>query len=234
LFEACWDESLHARLGARTTERLVQFVTQISKWAERAGHEAAVPLVKEMLEEVGYRRWIEAQADNPVEAERRNGNIDDLLAWMSRLAGTAAEPRPLAEILSQLSLLEAMTERDGDEAADCVRLMTLHAAKGLEFPHVFLVGMEEEVLPHRSSLEADDVTEERRLAYVGITRARQTLTLTWAASRRRYGETRDTQISRFINELPADDLEWVGQASEPRVSTDEGRQVLASLRNLLR
>jgi ATP-dependent DNA helicase Rep len=234
LFEACWDESLHARLGARTTERLVQFVTQISRWAERAGHEAAVPLVKEMLEEVGYRRWIEAQADNPVEAERRNGNIDDLLAWMARLAGTVAEPRPLAEILSQLSLLEAMTERDGDDAADCVRLMTLHAAKGLEFPHVFLVGMEEEVLPHRSSLEADDVTEERRLAYVGITRARQTLTLTWAASRRRYGETRDTQISRFINELPADDLEWVGQASEARVSTDEGRQVLASLRNLLR
>jgi ATP-dependent DNA helicase Rep len=130
--------------------------------------------------------------------------------------------------------MEALTDRDADEQSGRVRLMTLHAAKGLEFPHVYLVGAEEELLPHRTSLEAGDIEEERRLAYVGITRAKSTLTLTWAASRRRYGETRECQISRFISELPTDDLEWIGVEGQSQSSPVEGRRVLASLKGLLR
>ena len=91
-------------------------------------------------------------------------------------------------------------------------MMTLHAAKGLEFPHVFLAGMEEELLPHRSSIEQDDIEEERRLAYVGITRARRSLVMTMASKRKRFGEVEiNCSQSRFIEELPRDDLKMEGE-----------------------
>src|SRR3546814_18200978 len=90
-------------------------------------------------------------------------------------------------------------------------MMTLHASKGLEFPYVFILGMEEEILPHRSSIEADTIEEERRLAYVGITRAKRNLALTFAAKRKQYGEVIDCTPSRFLDELPPEDLVWEGQ-----------------------
>jgi len=114
-----------------------------------------------------------------------------------------------------------------------VQLMTLHAAKGLEFPHVFLIGMEEGLLPHRNSLEGGAIEEERRLAYVGITRARETLTLSWARQRRQYGEKIDTTPSRFLDELPQSDLERVGGTEADREKNSErGRETLASLQAL--
>ena len=113
--------------------------------------------------------------------------------------------------------------------------MTFHAAKGLEFPHVFLVGMEENLLPHRSSVEADDFDEERRLAYVGITRAQKTLTLTYANKRRRAGQWESCEPSRFLSELPADDLEWdrPGAAKNPETQKQRGQAHLAQLRGML-
>jgi ATP-dependent DNA helicase Rep len=123
-----------------------------------------------------------------------------------------------------------------DEAGggDRVHLMTLHAAKGLEFPRVFLVGMEEDLLPHRASIEADTVEEERRLAYVGITRAKRALTFTLARRRRRFGETVQTEPSRFLAELPEEDLEWDGrQAADPEARKERGLAHLASLKEIL-
>jgi ATP-dependent DNA helicase Rep len=113
--------------------------------------------------------------------------------------------------------------------------MTLHAAKGLEFPHVFLVGMEEELLPHRASIEDENIEEERRLAYVGITRARQTLTMTVAARRRRGGELVACEPSRFLDELPAQDLAWEGRNSQLSVEEkrERGHAHLANLKSLL-
>jgi ATP-dependent DNA helicase Rep len=92
--------------------------------------------------------------------------------------------------------------------------MTLHGSKGLEFPHVFMVGVEEDLLPHRNSLNDGGEAEERRLMYVGITRARQSLTLSFARRRRRYGETVSCEPSRFLDELPPDLLEWHGRDEE--------------------
>ena len=100
-----------------------------------------------------------------------------------------------------------LENRDG-EGADAVRLSTLHAAKGLEFPHVFIVGLEEGILPHRESVDAGDVEEERRLMYVGVTRAQQSLHLSWCRARKRAGEQVACQPSRFIGELAQEDLRY--------------------------
>ncbi len=113
--------------------------------------------------------------------------------------------------------------------------MTLHASKGLEFPHVYLVGMEEELLPHKSSIEEDNVEEERRLAYVGITRAEESLSIIVAEKRQRYGEMVDSVPSRFLEEMPQEDLEW--EVDQVPLSDDEkrvqGKDRLAEMRKRL-
>jgi len=113
--------------------------------------------------------------------------------------------------------------------------MTLHAAKGLEFPHVFIMGMEEGLLPHRESLDEERLEEERRLAYVGITRAQQSLTFTLTKKRKRYGEWVDSEPSRFLEEIPTELLRWEGRAddSDPEEKKTKGRTQLEGLKALL-
>jgi ATP-dependent DNA helicase Rep len=134
-------------------------------------------------------------------------------------------------------LMDILERKEEEDAGDRVHLMTLHAAKGLEFPHVFVIGMEEEILPHRTSLEESEtgIEEERRLAYVGITRAQKTLTMTYAGRRKRQGEIVDTEPSRFLHELPEEDLSWEGGKHEasPEVRQERGQAHLANLRGLL-
>ena len=114
-------------------------------------------------------------------------------------------------------------------------MMTIHASKGLEFPSVYILGVEEEILPHRSSIEADTIEEERRLAYVGITRAKRNLTLTFAAKRKQYGEIIDCTPSRFLDELPSEDLVWEGQEeTAPQVKVARGNDALANMRAMLK
>jgi ATP-dependent DNA helicase Rep len=115
---------------------------------------------------------------------------------------------PLSEVVSKVMLMDILERGEEDEAGDQVSLMTLHAAKGLEFPHVFLIGMEENLLPHQNSIETDNIEEERRLAYVGITRAQRTCTFSYCTHRKRYGDISETEPSRFLAELPHEDLEW--------------------------
>ena len=127
---------------------------------------------------------------------------------------TVERAQTLAEMVNHLTLMDMLQRQEDEEQQDQVHLMTLHAAKGLEFPHVFLVGMEEDLLPHRSSIEENNIEEERRLAYVGITRAQRTLTMTYASKRKRVGEMIPSEPSRFLQELPEEDLLWEGRGSQ--------------------
>jgi ATP-dependent DNA helicase Rep len=154
--------------------------------------------------------------------------VDSLQQVMS------SEQVSLDEAISRLVLRDLLEQQDEEDAGpDSVQLMTLHASKGLEFPHVYMIGVEENLLPHRVSVEEDNIAEERRLAYVGITRAQQSLTMTMALKRRQFGETINCEASRFIAELPPDDLQWQGGGADTAEANEQrGQETLAGLKNL--
>ena len=146
------------------------------------------------------------------------------------------EEKSIGDIAARLTLMDIMDRQADENQADAVHLMTLHAAKGLEFPHVFIVGMEEEILPHRTSIEEDSIEEERRLAYVGITRAQRSLVMTLANTRKRYGEKVDCEESRFLRELPAEDLIWMTEKTQvdPEERKERGKAHLSNIRDMLK
>jgi ATP-dependent DNA helicase Rep len=194
-----------------------------------------------LLADIAYDNWLKETCDNLDAAEKRMENVLELAGWLARLAKQEKEDEPstFAELVARLSLIGMLDNEDDENQSDQVSLMTLHAAKGLEFPHVFIVGMEEGLLPHRVSMEGDNsqtaIEEERRLAYVGITRAKKTLTFSYALRRKRYGEVVTCEPSRFLNELPPDDLQWEGKGSNinPEQKQERGAAHVAHLRNLL-
>jgi ATP-dependent DNA helicase Rep len=140
----------------------------------------------------------------------------------------------LAEIVAKIMLMDIMDRNQEAEISDQVSLMTLHAAKGLEFPHVFLIGIEENILPHQNSIDNDNIEEERRLTYVGITRAQRTCTFSYCTHRKRYGEISECEPSRFLNELPVEDLEWINKKQlTPEVIKERGKANLTNLKTML-
>ena len=234
LLAACFESGLEAALNRRATSRLREFAEWVVELADEGRRSEPIPVVQRLIHDTDYHGWLTGNAKDPAEAERRQQNVTDLLGWLERLAGQGEEQRDLAAIVGRVALLDRL-DRDDEGNANCVRLMTFHAAKGLEFPHVFMVGMEENLLPHRSSIEADDLEEERRLAYVGITRAQKTLTLTYATRRRRAGDWESCEPSRFLAELPDEDVEWdkPGMAQNPETRKQRGQAHLAQLKGLL-
>jgi ATP-dependent DNA helicase Rep len=139
----------------------------------------------------------------------------------------------IQDAIGKLVLRDILDRQEQEDETDAVQLMTLHASKGLEFPHVFIMGLEEELLPHRNSIENGDIEEERRLMYVGITRAQRTLALTFAARRKQFGEIIDCTPSRFLDELPADDVSWEGRDSRDTPQKVNSKATFDSLRAML-
>ena len=160
--------------------------------------------LRSLIETIGYEEEIQKQYKDPQQQLARTAVVDEFVQSLTEYA-TAARNPSLGEFLSDLALEGRETETDKEELAaeDAVKLLTLHSAKGLEFPRVYLVGMEEGLLPHRRSVDATDaeIEEERRLAYVGVTRAQDHLTLTRAAARRKWGKLRPSLPSRFLFEM---------------------------------
>ena len=164
-----------------------------------------------MLRAIGYADWLASTLDRR-DAQLRSQSVDEFVAWLARKG--EADGTNLLELTQMVALITMLEGREQD-APDAVRLSTLHAAKGLEFPHVFLVGLEEGVLPHREAIEAGNVDEERRLMYVGLTRAQETLHLSYCVTRKRAGEKIDCAPSRFLAELAQEDLRYADRALTP-------------------
>ena len=195
-------------------------------------------MIREVITDINYEAWLRQDSTTDRMAEKRLANvhilIDGLQSMMER--GNEDDDTDLAigEAIAKLVLRDMMERQEEESEEDAVQLMTLHASKGLEFPHVFVMGLEEELLPHRNSIESGDIEEERRLMYVGITRAQKTLALTFASKRKQFGELIDCTPSRFLDELPQEDLKWVGGQDE---STPQDKQrnanTISDLRALL-
>ena len=235
LFGALFEPGMAEAVGGRTAGALESFGRMIVELGDRGRRGDPVAAARDVVEQSRYREWLQEQAPDPQAAERRLENVAELLDWLQRMAERAEGEPDLAELLAQVTLIDMLDREEEKEPGDAVRLMTLHAAKGLEFDHVFLVGLEEGLLPHRNSLDEGGIEEERRLAYVGITRARRTLTLSLARSRNRYGERVECEPSRFLEELPEEDLHWDGQQEEsPDERKARGRAHVAHLRDMLK
>ena len=240
LFAASFELGLEQTLTGRGLSALRHFCDWLVRLGDEAKRGNAVEAVRDMIRDIHYEEWLYESSPSPKAAEMRMQNVSTLYRWITEmLEGDAKEdqaPMTLPEVVTRLTLRD-MLERNEEEAElDQVQLMTLHASKGLEFPYVFLIGMEEGLLPHQVSIDEDNVDEERRLAYVGITRAQTELTFILCKERRQFGESVRPEPSRFLLELPQHDLEWEGDKREVTAEQrqQKGQVGIANLRALFK
>lgn len=227
LFEAVYSSALTERLNPRQHDPLREFCEFINRISFRAEKEPAGQVLDDLLQGIDYEVWL-YDNEEPRAAEARWNNVQDFIRWLKKRG--EEDEKNLLELTQMVALITLLDERE-DEEADLVKLSTLHAAKGLEFDHVFLVGVEEGVLPHREAAEEGRLDEERRLMYVGITRARKSLTLTYCERRKRGGEWTGSEPSRFIAEM-GDDIRQSGKPDSAE-SRQQGSDRLAALKAML-
>jgi ATP-dependent DNA helicase Rep len=241
LYDAIDEVGLTATMPANNLERLKRFKHWVQNINRNVYNGKPIEAINEMLDDIEYLDWLKANASSDHVAHKRWDNVQFLLKQLAQVLKNdeteTDEEKGDTKIENAISklILRDLLDREKEESADDkVQLMTLHAAKGLEFLHVFMVGMEEDILPHKNSVEGGAIEEERRLAYVGITRAQRTLTMTSARQRTQFGDTSPTTPSRFVDELPEDDLVRIGGGVE--ISKEEnqakGEESLAALKSL--
>src|SRR5690606_8338254 len=252
MFEALFETGFESRIAARQLEPLREFGAFVNRMGWRAAREPAAQVLEDLLRAIDYEAHLHATSDEKVAAGRWR-NVCDFVDWMKKRAED--DDATLLQLAQTIALLSQLDRRDSD--VDAVRLTTIHAAKGLEFPHVFVVGCEEGLLPHRGDattavdgdeapeaggaadargrdLSHDDpdarrIEEERRLMYVAVTRAQRSLTLTWCRQRRRGRELLARLPSRFLAEMQLEASPSVSRT----VSQAQGRARLAGLKALL-
>ena len=218
LYTVCDELGLEGHLSARYTERLRRFKQYMDQTRQRCYADDPIAALKELVQDIDYEGWIRQNSSSETLERDEEGKTT------------------FEEAIAKLVLRDMLERQEQEqEGADGVQMMTLHASKGLEFPFVYIMGAEEELLPHKNSIEADTIEEERRLAYVGITRAREQLTFTYASKRKQYGELVECTPSRFLSELPQEDLDWEGlEAPSPETINQQGNNALANMRALLK
>ncbi|WP_261834290.1 DNA helicase Rep [Vibrio ishigakensis] len=239
LFECSFELGLEQTLSGRGLENLRRFSDWIVRVSDNAERGNTVEAVRSLVRDINYEDWLYETSSSPKAAEMRMKNVSDLYSWIvADLEGDNYdnEEKTLKEVVQRLTLRDMMERGEDDEDADQVQLMTLHASKGLEFPYVYLMGTEEGILPHQTSIDEENVEEERRLMYVGITRAQKELTFTMCKERRQFGELIKPTQSRFLEELPFDDVEWESkkkeQTKEERMQ--KGQAHIANLRAMFK
>lgn len=222
LYRACFDVGLSQYLKGKGLDSLQGFMQWLDGIASNVEREPIVA-IKSLIHGIDYESWLYETSPSAKAAEMRLRNVNQLFNWMTEMleGSDYDEPMSLSQVVSRFTLRDMLERGENDDELDQVQLMTLHASKGLEFPVVYLVGMEEGLLPHQSSIDEDNIEEERRLAYVGITRARKELIFSLCKERRQFGELIKPEPSRFLLELPQDDLNW---EQGHKVITAEERQ----------
>lgn len=224
---ACTRISLLRALPARAMSGLVEFSDILENLSDLAERSSPAELCRAVVQRSGMLSAMQAQTRDPAVFERRRGNLEELASWFDDNGNGG-----MRDLAAQLTLL---SHADRDEPGNQVRLMSLHAAKGLEFACVFVVGCEDGNLPHEASLDEGQLDEERRLLYVGITRARKYLYLTHSNKARRWGQIQPLDASRFLAELPTEDVLRDGQdpEAESRQRHERSRAHLHAIVNLL-
>jgi len=239
LFSACSEMGLKQRLSEQAIARLQKFCNWTHKTAAEMQTGDTFVVMDAFIQQINYYQWLQENSPTQQAAERKIKNIIELTEWLQRIAKSndesEGEPeKGLDEVVAKIQLMDILDRNQDEQADNQVSLMTLHSAKGLEFPHVFLIGVEENILPHQNSIETDNIEEERRLAYVGITRAQYTCTFSYCTHRKRYGDIIETEPSRFLAELPEEDLEWPSKKPVDELEQKaRGKANLAHLKYML-
>jgi superfamily I DNA/RNA helicase len=182
------------------------------------------------LDETGYFAELRRQEKNPENAESRVRNLKEFMATMDRPAGGGASPTERLQNFLEEITLDSDREEEEENTGDAVTLITMHSCKGLEFPHVFIVGLEDGLLPHSRSKAEGTLDEERRLFYVAVTRAMQTLTISHCGGRKKYGQVMPCQPSPFLKELPEELVEHSDSKSKTPVEPESGKNLFAAMR----
>ncbi len=239
LFTASFELGLEQHLSGRGLENLRRFTEWLVAIADNAERGNTVEAVRALVRDIRYEDWLYETSASPKAAEMRMKNVSDLYSWIvADLEGDNPDQqeKTLKEVVQRLTLRDMMERGEENDDSDAVQLMTLHASKGLEFPYVYLIGAEEGILPHQTSIDEENVEEERRLMYVGITRAQRELTFMVCKERRQFGELIKPTQSRFLDELPQEDLEW--EVKKKPVTQEErmakGQAHIANLRAMFK
>ncbi|WP_114716988.1 DNA helicase Rep [Vibrio cholerae] len=239
LFAASFELGLEQHLGGRGLDNLRRFTEWLVAIADNAERGNTVEAVRALVRDIRYEDWLYETSASPKAAEMRMKNVSDLYSWIvADLEGDNPDQqeKTLKEVVQRLTLRDMMERGEENDDSDAVQLMTLHASKGLEFPYVYLIGAEEGILPHQTSIDEENVEEERRLMYVGITRAQRELTFMVCKERRQFGELIKPTQSRFLDELPQEDIEW--EVKKKTVTQEErmakGQAHIANLRAMFK
>ncbi len=223
LLEAC----RHDELVHRRSDNLREFGELITALEFQFQHNEPEDAFDAVLDFTRLEAAIRAEAEDEEIAERRMGNLMELRRWW---LGQSENGGSLADFLQHIFLL---ADKEDDDPSAQVRLMTVHAAKGLEFDHVYVIGMEDGIFPHQNALQEDRMEEERRLMYVAMTRARFQLTLSYARVRSRFGQKEKTAPSPFLHEADQSVLRWVDKEVDSDEAKQEAQDHMAAMRKML-
>lgn len=249
LYDCAISQEMHSALNKQQVDALCSFLGLLFDLRHKLAQHHDLEVCRTLIDKIGYRGYLRAENASTNAFEWKLKNVQILMGWIEELltgqknnsfgksstagaAGAASElNQPLemrfGEAVERLGLREMMDKKaDEDEEQDAVQMMTLHAAKGLEFPVVFLLGMEEGILPHRTSIEEHNIEEERRLAYVGVTRAQKELTLVVARQRKQGNSIVQQEPSRFIGEMPKEELTFIDLAKPQKQSKESSQHGL--------
>ncbi|QCI24088.1 ATP-dependent DNA helicase Rep [Buchnera aphidicola (Macrosiphoniella sanborni)] len=208
LFQISCNSEINHFLNKNTIERIKTFILKIEKFTQQASLKNS-NIIEYIIRDINYEKWLKKILKESGKFQNSINNIHTLSKWFNNMmkGDIFEKPMNLSQIVERI-IIRDFSDTQTKEKKNQVQLMTLHASKGLEFSSVFIIGMCEGILPNQKSIDNNTIEEERRLTYVGITRAKQQLFFTYSCTRKQYGQILNMSPSRFLLELPQEDLQW--------------------------